>query len=38
MRIGFREALVNMGITPRIPGRKSRDKTVEYDKRHYKKT
>ncbi len=34
----FREALVDMGITPRIPGRKSRDKTVEYDKRHYKKT
>ena len=34
----FREAPVDMGITPCIPGRKSRDETVEYDKRHYKKT
>jgi transposase len=29
----FREALVDKGITPCIPGRKSRDKPVKYDKR-----
>ncbi len=33
----FREALVSMGITPCIPGRKSRGKTIKYDKRRYKK-
>ena len=33
----FREALVDMGITPCIPGRKSRDKTIKYDKRRYKR-
>ncbi len=31
----FREALVDMGITPCIPGRKSRGKAVKYDKRRY---
>jgi|TARA_R100000935_G_scaffold57753_1_gene92454 transposase len=29
----FREALVDKGITPCIPGRKLRDKPVKYDKR-----
>ena len=33
----FREALVGMGITPCIPGRKSRDKAIKYDKRRYKR-
>ena len=33
----FREALQNMGIKPCIPGRKSRTKTVKYDKRRYKR-
>jgi len=33
----FREALVDMGITPCIPGRKSRDKIIKYDKRRYKR-
>ncbi len=33
----FREALVDMGITPCIPGRKSRDKIIKYDKRCYKR-
>jgi transposase len=33
----FREALVGMGTTPCIPGRKSRKKTVKYDKRRYKR-
>lgn len=33
----FREALVDKGITPCIPGRKSRDKPVKYDKRRYKR-
>jgi len=32
----FREALQNKGITPCIPGRKSRTKPVKYDKRRYK--
>ncbi|MBU0539253.1 MAG: IS5 family transposase [Gammaproteobacteria bacterium] len=32
----FREALLDMGITPCIPGRKSRNKLVKYDKRRYK--
>ena len=31
----FLDALVDMGITPCIPGRKSRDRTVKYDKRRY---
>lgn len=31
----FREDLVNMGITPCNPGRKSREKPVKYDKRRY---
>ena len=31
----FREALVDKKITPCIPGRKSRDKPVTYDKRRY---
>ena len=34
----FREALVNMGIKPCIPGRKSRSKAIKYDKRRYKKS
>jgi len=34
----FREALVDIGITPCIPGRKSRGKVFNYDKRHSKKT
>ena len=33
----FREALVNMGIKPCIPERKSRSKATKYDKRRYKK-
>ena len=33
----FREALVNVRIKPRIPGRKSRSKAIKYDKRRYKK-
>jgi transposase len=33
----FRDALQAKGITPCIPGRKSRDKTVKYDKRRYKR-
>ena len=33
----FREALVDKKITPCIPGRKSRDKPVKYDKRRYRK-
>ena len=33
----FREALVVKGITPCIPGRKSRDKPIKYDKRRYKR-
>jgi len=32
----FRDALQEKGITPCIPGRKSRNKTVKYDKRRYK--
>jgi transposase len=33
----FREALVGKGTKPCIPGRKSRKKTVKYDKRRYKR-
>jgi transposase len=33
----FREAPVDKGIKPCIPGRKSRDKPVKYDKRIYKR-
>ena len=33
----FREALVEKGPTPCIPGRKFRGKTIKYDKRRYKK-
>ena len=33
----FREALVDRGIVPCIPGRRSRDKPVKYDKRRYRK-
>ncbi len=33
----FREALNDRGINPCIPGRKSRDKPVRYDKRRYKR-
>ena len=33
----FREVLVDMGITPCIPGRKPRDKVIKYDKRRYKR-
>ncbi|WP_085979701.1 IS5 family transposase [Roseobacter sp. SK209-2-6] len=33
----FREALVDKGIKPCILGRKSRDKTIRYDKRRYKR-
>ncbi len=33
----FRETLVDNGTTPCIPGRKSRKKTVKYDKRRYKR-
>lgn len=32
----FRDALKDKGITPCIPGRKSRGKPVTYDKRRYK--
>ena len=32
----FRDALEEKGITPCIPGRKSRTKPVKYDKRRYK--
>ncbi|MGL4301076.1 MAG: transposase, partial [Sphingomonas sp.] len=32
----FRDALQEKGITPCIPGRKSRNKAVKYDKRRYK--
>ena len=33
----FHEGLVSMGITPCIPGRKSREKPFKYDKRLYKR-
>ena len=33
----FRETLVGTGTTPCIPSRKSRKKTVKYDKRRYKR-
>ena len=33
----FREALIDRGITPCIPCRKSRSKTIKYDKRRYKR-
>jgi len=33
----FREALIERGIKPCIPGRKSRDKPIKYDKRRYKR-
>jgi transposase len=33
---GFRGALEDKGITPCIPGRKSRTKPAKYDKRRYK--
>ncbi len=33
----FRDALQAKGITPCIPGRKSRNKTIKYDKRCYKR-
>ena len=33
----FREPLVGTDTTPCIPGRKSRKKTVKYDKRRYKR-
>lgn len=33
----FRETLVDKGAKPCIPGRKSRKKTVKYDKRRYKR-
>jgi len=33
----FREALVNKGTQPCIPGRKSRKKAIKYDKRRYKR-
>ena len=33
----FRDALQAKGITPCIPGRKSRNKTVKYGKRRYKR-
>ena len=33
----FRETYVDRGTTPCIPGRKSRKKTVKYDKRRYKR-
>ena len=33
----FREALKDRGIRPYIPGRKSRGKSVRYDKRRYKR-
>ena len=34
----FREALKDKGIHPCIPGRKSRGKTVRYDKRRHKRS
>lgn len=33
----FRDALQEKGITPCIPGRKSRNKAAKYDKRRYKR-
>jgi transposase len=33
----FREALKDKGIRPCIPGRKSRDKPIRYDKLRYKR-
>ena len=33
----FREALVDKGTRPCIPGRKSRKNTVKYDERRYKR-
>jgi len=33
----FRKAIAGKGILPCIPGRKSRDKPVKYDKRRYRK-
>ena len=33
----FRDALQEKGITPCIPGRKSRGKVVRYDKRRYRR-
>src|SRR3546814_13760419 len=33
----FRDALQEKGITPCIPGRKIRNKTVKYDNRRYKR-
>ena len=33
----FRYALENKGITPCIPGRKSRETPVKYDKRRYRR-
>ena len=33
----YREALIAMGITPCIPGRKSRKKDIRYDKRRYRR-
>lgn len=33
----FRKSLVDRGIQPCIPGRKSRKKTVKYDKRRYRR-
>lgn len=33
----FREALIDRKITPCIPGRKSREKPIKYDKRRYRK-
>jgi transposase len=32
----YRDALQAKGITPCIPGRKSRNKTIKYDKRRYR--
>ena len=33
----FRDALIDKGIRPCIPGRKSRGKAVRYDKRRYRR-
>ena len=33
----FRKSLIDCGIQPCIPGRKSRKKTIKYDKRRYKR-
>lgn len=33
----FREALKDKGIRPCIPGRKSRSRTIRYDKRRYRR-